>query len=100
MGAEVKIVSLTEQSLELAADSLSRAFDADPLQCYAFPDADERRNRPPAHFRPFLDYGIHFGEVLTTAGNAIGRQIDSLQFLTTLSNFIKMMSPSRIGTRW
>jgi ribosomal protein S18 acetylase RimI-like enzyme len=69
------IVSLTEENLEAAADSLARAFHNDPLQTYVFPDENERRMRSPAHFAPLLRYGMLFGEVLTTEGKPLGAAV-------------------------
>ncbi len=69
------IVSLTEENLSAAADSLARAFHNDPLQAYVFPDEAERRARSPAHFAPLLRYGMLFGEVLTTQGKPLGAAV-------------------------
>jgi ribosomal protein S18 acetylase RimI-like enzyme len=38
----------------------------DPLQQYVFHDADERRQKSPAHFEAILRYGYLFGEVYKT----------------------------------
>jgi ribosomal protein S18 acetylase RimI-like enzyme len=69
------IVSLTEENLPFAAESLARAFHNDPLQTYVFPDENERAARSPAHFAPLLRYGMLFGEVLTTEGNPLGAAV-------------------------
>jgi ribosomal protein S18 acetylase RimI-like enzyme len=69
------IVSLTEENLEAAAESLARAFHNDPLQTYVFPDEAERAARSPAHFAPLLRYGMLFGEVLTTEGLPSGAAV-------------------------
>ena len=66
------IVSLREENLSAAAESLARAFHDDPLQAYVFPDAAERAARSPAHFAPLLRYGMLFGEVLTTQDKPLG----------------------------
>jgi ribosomal protein S18 acetylase RimI-like enzyme len=69
------IVSLTEENLVAAADSLARAFHNDPLQSYVLPDETERRMRSPAHFAVGLRYGMLFGEVLTTEGKPLGAAV-------------------------
>jgi ribosomal protein S18 acetylase RimI-like enzyme len=69
------IVSLTEDNLEAAAESLARAFHNDPLQAYVFPNEKERAARSPAHFTPLLRYGMQFGEVLTTENNPLGAAV-------------------------
>ena len=69
------IVSLTEENLGAAAESLARAFHNDPLQTYVFPDENERAARSPAHFTPLLRYGMLFGEVLTTQGKPLGAAV-------------------------
>jgi len=69
------IVSLREENLSPAAESLARAFHKDPLQVYVFPDAAERSARSPAHFAPLLRYGMLFGEVLTTQGKPLGAAV-------------------------
>lgn len=69
------IVSLSEENLSFAAESLARAFQEDPLQSYVFPDAAERAARSPAHFAPLLRYGMLFGEVLTTEGKPLGASV-------------------------
>ncbi len=66
------IVSLREENLSAAAESLARAFHDDPLQAYVFPDAAERAARSPAHFASLLRYGMLFGEVLTTQDKPLG----------------------------
>jgi GNAT superfamily N-acetyltransferase len=62
------IVRLEASALDACAAALSAAFQADPLQAYTFPDAEERRRLSPLHFRAPLRYGLRFGEVHTTAG--------------------------------
>jgi ribosomal protein S18 acetylase RimI-like enzyme len=69
------IVSLSEENLDAAAQSLARAFQDDPLQAYVFPDPIERTKRSPAHFAPLLRYGLLFGEVLTTQGKPLGAAV-------------------------
>ncbi len=69
------IVSLREENLSAAAESLARAFRDDPLQAYVFPNATERAARSPAHFAPLLRYGMLFGEVLTTQGRPLGAAV-------------------------
>jgi hypothetical protein len=69
------IVSLTEENLPAAADSLARAFHNDPLQSYVFSNENERAARSPAHFTPLLRYGMLFGEVLTTKGKPLGAAV-------------------------
>jgi ribosomal protein S18 acetylase RimI-like enzyme len=69
------IVTLTEENLEAAAESLARAFHNDPLQAYVFPDEDERAARSPAHFTPLLRYGMLFGKVLTTQDKPLGAAV-------------------------
>jgi len=69
------IVRLAEQDLSAAAAALARAFQADPLQTYVFPDPVERAARSPAHFAPLLRYGLLFGEVFTTAGAPMGAAV-------------------------
>src|SRR5687768_16918128 len=69
------IVSLSEEDLGAAAQSLARAFQDDPLQAYVFPDPAERAERSPAHFLPLLRYGLLFGEVLTTRGKPLGAAV-------------------------
>ncbi len=69
------IVSLSEENLDAAAQSLAQAFQEDPLQAYVFPDPIERAKRSPAHFTPLLRYGLLFGEVLTTPGKPLGAAV-------------------------
>ena len=69
------IVSLSEENLDAAAQSLALAFQDDPLQAYVFPDPIERAKRSPAHFLPLLRYGLLFGEVLTTSGKPLGAAV-------------------------
>jgi len=69
------IVSLNEENLSVAAESLARAFHNDPLQTYVFPDEAERAARSPAHFAAALRYGMLFGEVLTTEGKPLGAAV-------------------------
>jgi ribosomal protein S18 acetylase RimI-like enzyme len=69
------IISLCEEKLMDAAESLARAFYNDPLQKYVFPDAAERAAKSPAHFAPLLKYGMLFGEVLTTSGKPLGAAV-------------------------
>jgi ribosomal protein S18 acetylase RimI-like enzyme len=69
------IISLSEENLNAAAESLARAFHNDPLQTYVFPDENERAARSPAHFAPLLRYGMLFGEVLTTEGQPLGAAV-------------------------
>lgn len=73
--ASKNIVSLCEENLSSAAESLARAFHDDPLQSYVFPDAAERAARSLAHFAPLLRYGMLFGEVLTTEGKPLGAAV-------------------------
>ena len=69
------IVPLQETHLAEAARALARAFHADPLQGYVLPDPIERAARSPAHFAPFIRYGLLFGEVLTTADSCAGASV-------------------------
>lgn len=62
------IIPLEESRLDTAAEAMARAFMADPVQVYTFPDEAERRQKSPAHFRTALRYGLRFGEVYTTPG--------------------------------
>ncbi len=59
---------IREVELEAAAHALSKAFFADPLQNFAFPDDVDRAAKSPAHFRAALQYGYQFGEVYTDDG--------------------------------
>ncbi len=58
-----EIRAITEDELVSASEVLSRAFFADPLQNYTFPDADERAAKSPMHFLAALKYGYKFGDV-------------------------------------
>jgi len=69
------IVRLAEQDVAAAAAALALAFQDDPLQTYVFPDPVERAARSPAHFAPLLQYGLLFGEVLTTVGTPVGAAV-------------------------
>jgi ribosomal protein S18 acetylase RimI-like enzyme len=69
------IISLSQENLNAAAESLARAFHNDPLQTYVFPDENERAARSPAHFAPLLRFGMLFGEVLTTEGKPLGAAV-------------------------
>jgi len=59
---------LTETQIFEAARTLARAFQNDPFEKYVFPDDEERSQRSPAHFSPFVRLGYLYGEVLTTVG--------------------------------
>ena len=63
-----KVRRLREEEIEVAAQSLSNAFFADPLQNFTFPDDAERAAKSPAHFMAALQYGHQFGEVYTDDG--------------------------------
>jgi GNAT superfamily N-acetyltransferase len=47
------------------AQTLTRAFDDDPLTVWMFPDADRRRRRLPAFFRSLCKASLPFGELYT-----------------------------------
>jgi len=64
MNNEVRLI--LEKDVDSAAASLAKAFMNDPLQNYAFPDEQERKERSPAHFKAGVEYGMKFGEVYTT----------------------------------
>lgn len=66
---ERPMVRLSEERVDEAARMLARAFQEDPLQRYAFPDAEERARRSPAHFEAMLRYGMLAGEVWVTDGS-------------------------------
>ncbi len=69
------IVPLRTADVPAAARALAEAFQDDPLQTYVFPDPLERASRSPAHFAPLLQYGLQFGEVLTTADHPAGAAV-------------------------
>src|SRR5919107_1791267 len=69
------IVTLREENLSPAAESLARAFHNDPLQAHVFPDPIDRASHSPEHFAPILRYGLLFGEVLTTEGTPLGASV-------------------------
>lgn len=60
------IVTLQEQGIGSAGETLARSFFEDPLTVYMFPDAGERERLLSSHFTPFVRYGHLFGEVHTT----------------------------------
>jgi ribosomal protein S18 acetylase RimI-like enzyme len=69
-----KVRLIKEDDIDAAATSLAAAFMKDPLQSYTFPDEQERKEKSPAHFKAFLQYGLKFGDVYTineTAGAAV-----------------------------
>ena len=68
-------IRLRADQVSEAGAVLARAFQADPLQSYAFPDARERAERSPRHFVPLLQFGCLFGEVLTTPGAVQGAAV-------------------------
>jgi ribosomal protein S18 acetylase RimI-like enzyme len=68
MSSLVKL--LTEDDIEPVSQSMAMAFMNDPLQTYVFPDAEERREKSPAHFAALLRYGLLFGEVYMLSNGA------------------------------
>jgi ribosomal protein S18 acetylase RimI-like enzyme len=64
----LKLRRLEPRNFAEACDLLARAFHADPLQSYIFPDPEQRAALSPAHFAPLVWYGHLAGEVWTTEG--------------------------------
>jgi ribosomal protein S18 acetylase RimI-like enzyme len=62
-----------ENALKAASETLARAFMNDPIQIYALPDTEERKNKSPDHFAAILQYGLMFGDVYASenAGGAV-----------------------------
>jgi GNAT superfamily N-acetyltransferase len=56
----------TSADVEALATTLARAFDDDPLTVWLFPNAEARRRKLPAFFRPLLRASLPFGEVYAT----------------------------------
>ena len=65
---EPEVEGLTETRIFEAGRTLARALQNDPFEKYVFPDDEERAQRSPAHFSPFVRLGYLYGEVLTTVG--------------------------------
>ncbi len=63
---------LQPSEIDTASIALSNAFMNDPLQCYTFPDEQERKEKSPLHFKSILQFGLQFGEVYRTAGELGG----------------------------
>ena len=66
MHTPVKPMRATEDQLAGIGDMLGRAFFADPLYTYIYPDGDERRNRLSYDFAFLTRYGHRFGIVIVT----------------------------------
>ena len=60
---------MTEQNLGQAVDVFARAFFDDPITHYLFPDKNERFRQLKSVFKPYLRYGVLFGEVHTRPGD-------------------------------
>lgn len=58
--------TISDSDLRSLAATLTRAFMNDPLQCYVFPDEEERRRMSADHFASVIRYGSLFGEVYCT----------------------------------
>ncbi len=63
---------LLENQIEQAGDLFARAFQDDPLNVYALPDARERERLNPTYFSAFVRYGHLAGEVWATEGSLDG----------------------------
>jgi GNAT superfamily N-acetyltransferase len=61
-----EVVRLRADQIEPAGALLARAFIHDPLAVHMLPDESQRSLLLPAHFSPFVRYGVLFGEVYTT----------------------------------
>ena len=66
MYTPVKPMHAMEDQLTRIADMLGRAFFADPLFTYIYPDEDERRNRLSDDVAFLARYGHRFGDVIVT----------------------------------
>ena len=62
-----KPVRLNEAHVKTAAETLAQAFQDYPTFIYIFPDAAERKDKLPALFRSFLQYGLLHGEAYATS---------------------------------
>ena len=68
----MRIRRLHPSEFQEGSNVLARAFHADPLQTYVFPDTDQRAALSPLHFEPLLKYGHLAGEVWTTEESVQG----------------------------
>jgi GNAT superfamily N-acetyltransferase len=63
-----RAIPLPPSRIEEASHVLARAFFNDPLQCYTFPDPQQRARLSPAHFAAIVRYGVLAGELWGTEG--------------------------------
>ncbi len=75
MPLDLQITTLSESSLDEAADIQARVFFDDPLFEFVFPDKRDRRARLPWLMRMGMTYGWRFGHVETTAGTMLGHAV-------------------------
>jgi GNAT superfamily N-acetyltransferase len=97
MHTPVKPMHATEDQLTRIAGMLGRAFFADPLYTYIYPDVDERRNRLSYDFAFLARYGHRFGAIIVTpegTGCAIWLPPAATAFLPERAAQIRMPFPA------
>jgi ribosomal protein S18 acetylase RimI-like enzyme len=75
MTVDLATTRLDPGLLEEASEVQGRAFFADPLFEFVFPDPAERRRDLPWLMRFAVNYGLQFGEVHTTTGSRAGHAV-------------------------
>ena len=102
MTTQANIARLAPGQVAVAADVLTRAFYDDPLTVYVVPDEEKRISFLTWSFAKFVQYGLSYGHVDTTAGNIEGAALWLPPGNTdmTLFRLIKMgmyLTPLKLG---
>lgn len=102
MTTQANIARLAPSQVEAATAVLTRAFFDDPLTVYIVPDEEKRISFLTWSFAKFVEYGLSYGHVDTTASQVEGAALwlPPGNTVLTLSRLIKMgmfLTPLKLG---